>query len=44
MRGELIEVYAIGSGAADSEDVLDMRGSTYRIFNISGSGWYAVKE
>ena len=44
LRGELIEVYAIGSGAADSEDVLDMSGTTYRIFNISGPGWCAVKE
>jgi len=44
LRGELIEVYAIGSGAADSEDVLDLNGTTYRIFNISGPGWCAVKE
>jgi len=45
LRGELIEVYCIGSGAGDSEDVLDMgNGTTYKIFNLSGSGWCAVKE
>ncbi|RLC08807.1 MAG: hypothetical protein DRH43_09390, partial [Deltaproteobacteria bacterium] len=44
LRGELIEIYAIGSGAADSEDVLDLGGATYKIFNLSGPGWCAVKE
>jgi hypothetical protein len=44
LRGELIEVYAIGNGAADSEDVLDLGGATYKIFNLSGPGWCAVKE
>jgi hypothetical protein len=44
LRGELIEVYAIGSGAADSEDVLDLGGTTYKVFNLSGPGWCAVKE
>jgi hypothetical protein len=44
LRGELIEVYAIGSGAADSEDVLTLSGISYKIFNLSGPGWCAVKE
>ena len=44
LRGELIEVYAIGSGAADSEDVLTLNGASYKIFNLSGPGWCAVKE
>jgi len=44
LRGELIEVYAIGSGAADSEDVLTLSGASYKIFNLSGPGWCAVKE
>ena len=44
LRGELIDIYAVGNGAVDSEDVLDMDGTTYRIFNISGVGWCAVKE
>jgi hypothetical protein len=44
LRGELIEIYAIGSGAADSEDVLDLGSATYKIFNLSGPGWCAVKE
>lgn len=44
LRGELIEVYAIGSGAADSEDVLTLSGTSYKIFNLSGPGWCAVKE
>lgn len=44
LRGELIDVYAIGTAAGDSEDILDLGSSTYRIFNISSAGWCAVKE
>lgn len=44
LRGELIEVYSIGSGAGDSEDVLDLGAATYKMFNLSGGGWCAIKE
>ena len=44
LRGEIIEVYSIGSGAGDSEDVIDLGTSTYKMFNISTAGWCAVKE
>lgn len=44
LRGELIEVYSIGSGAGDSEDVLDLGTATYKMFNFSGGGWCAIKE
>ena len=44
LRGELIEVYSIGSSAGDSEDVIDLGTSTYKMFNISSAGWVAVKE
>ena len=32
IRGELIEVFAIGSGAADAEDTIDLGGAVYKIF------------
>ncbi len=44
LRGELIEVYSIGVGAGDSEDVIDLGTSTYKMFNILTAGWCAVKE
>ena len=44
LRGELIEVYGLGDGAADSEDVLEIGSSTYKVFNLSGPGFCAVKE
>ncbi|MCB2141320.1 hypothetical protein KQH29_00090 [bacterium] len=44
MRGEFIEVYAIGGGNVDSEDILEIGPDTYRAFNLSGPGWCAVKE
>jgi hypothetical protein len=44
LRGELIKVYAHGGGITDSEDVLNLGGVTYKIFNLSGLGWCAVKE
>lgn len=44
LRGELIEVYSIGPSAGDSEDVIDLGTSTYKMFNISGGGWCAIKE
>lgn len=44
MRGELIDVYSIGSGAGDSEDVLDLGTSTYKMFNLTNGGWCAIKE
>lgn len=44
LRGELIEVYSIGPGAGDSEDVIDLGTGTYKMFNISSAGWCAIKE
>ncbi len=44
LRGEIIEVYSIGTGAGDSEDVIDLGTATYKMFNISTAGWCAVKE
>ncbi|MCL5105060.1 MAG: hypothetical protein M1133_13225, partial [Armatimonadetes bacterium] len=44
LRGELIEVYSIGSGGGDSEDVIDLGTATYKMFNILTAGWCAVKE
>ena len=44
LRGELIEVYSIGSGAGDSEDIIDLGTSTYKMFNLSTGGWCSVKE
>lgn len=44
LRGELIEVYSIGPGAGDSEDVLDLGTGTYKMFNLSNGGWCAIKE
>ena len=44
LRGELIEVYSIGAGAGDSEDVIDLGTSTYKMFNLSSGGWCAIKE
>lgn len=44
LRGELIEIYSVGPGAGDSEDVIDLGTSTYRMFNTPSSGWIAVKE
>ncbi len=44
LRGEIIEVYSIGGGGGDSEDVIDLGTSTYKMFNISSAGWVAVKE
>jgi len=38
LRVQLIEVYAIGRGAADSEDVLDLGATTCKVFNLSGPG------
>lgn len=44
LRGELIEIYCVGSGAGDSEDVLDLGTGTYKMFNLSGGGWCAIRE
>lgn len=45
VRGELIEVYCIGSGAGDSEDILDLGTATYKIFNITNSSvWVTIRE
>lgn len=43
-RGELIDVYCIGSGAGASEDVIDLGTSTYKMFNLDTANWVAVKE
>ena len=44
LRGELIEVYSIGSGNVDVEDTLEIGSDTYKVFNLNGPGWCAVKE
>ena len=44
LRGELIEVYGLGDGAVDSEDVLQISAASYKVFNLSGPGFCAVKE
>jgi len=44
LRGEFIEVYAIGGGNVDSEDILEIGPDRYRVFYLSGPGWCAVKE
>jgi hypothetical protein len=44
LRGELIEVYGLGEGAIDSEDVLQIGSASYKVFNLSGPGFCAVKE
>lgn len=44
IRGELIEVYGLGEGGLDSEDVLEIGASSYKIFNLAGPGFCAVKE
>ncbi len=43
-RGELIEVYAMGASAGDSEDVIDTGSGTYKMFNLASAGFCAVKE
>jgi len=44
LRGEFIEIFQMGGGSADSEDILDFNGTTYKIFNLSGAGMCAIKE
>ena len=44
VRGELIEVYGVGEGSLDSEDVLEIGAASYKVFNLSGPGFCAVKE
>lgn len=44
LRGQLIEVYAVGSNNLDSEDQIQQNGHSYRVFNLSGAGYCAVKE
>jgi hypothetical protein len=44
VRGELIEVFAVGSSAGLSEDVIEIGSLTYKIFNIDSLGWCAVRE
>lgn len=44
IRGELIEVYAIGGGNTASEDTIQIDDQTYRVFNLYNAGWCAVKE
>jgi len=46
LRGELIDVYSIGSSAGASEDVIDLGTSTYKMFCLSSGGgtWIAVRE
>lgn len=43
LRGELIGVYAHGGSGSQEQLISDDNGS-YRLFNLSGSGWSAVQE
>ncbi|MHB1461995.1 MAG: hypothetical protein ACYC1M_11990 [Armatimonadota bacterium] len=44
LRGELIEVFSVGSTAGDSEDVIDLGTITYKMFNLTTGGWTAIRE
>lgn len=44
LRGELIEIYATGGANVASEDTIEIGADSYRVFNLSGGGWCAIKE
>jgi hypothetical protein len=44
LRGELIEIYATGGANVSSEDTVEIGMDSYRVFNLSGGGWCAIKE
>ncbi|CAM2066695.1 hypothetical protein SCOR_15050 [Sulfidibacter corallicola] len=44
LRGQLIEVYSVGSTNLDSEDVIQQGTETFRVFNLSSAGFCAVRE
>ena len=44
LRGELIEVFAVGGGNVASEDTIQIGTDSYRVFNLTTGGWCAVKE
>ena len=44
LRGELIEIYATGGANVASEDTVEIGSDSYRVFNLSGGGWCAIKE
>lgn len=42
-RGQLIGVYKIGTNNVDSEDTILHAGTQYRVFNLNGAGFCAVR-
>lgn len=44
LRGQLIEVFQIGQGDLDSEYLLNVGLDQYRVFDLNGAGWCAVRE
>ena len=44
LRGELIEIFAVGGGNVASEDTIQIGTDSYRVFNLTTGGWCAVKE
>lgn len=44
LRGELIEIFAVGGGNVASEDTIQIGMDSYRVFNLTTGGWCAVKE
>ncbi len=44
LRGELLDVYGVGSGTLDSEYIIEVGQHQYRVFNLSSAGWTAVRE
>ncbi len=44
LRGELIEIYSTGGGNVASEDTIEIDADSFRVFNLSGGGWCAIKE
>jgi hypothetical protein len=44
LRGELIEVFALGGGNVTAEDTIQTGTDSYRVFNLYSAGWCAVKE
>ena len=44
LRGELIGIYSTGGANVASEDTVEIGLDSYRVFNLSGGGWCAIKE
>ncbi|CAM2070201.1 hypothetical protein SCOR_32800 [Sulfidibacter corallicola] len=43
LRGELIDVFAMGGEGLDSEDIVEVGQVQYRAFNLASLGWVAVR-